>query len=365
MATQRRSEAIWIESKGYWQIKVQKEGVRKAFTSSVKGRKGKHEAEAKADYWLEHGTVDMLFFKAWEYYLRHVKASTGTGNAKNIASHGVLYLLPTLKIKKLKSITNSDWQNCINNMVQNEKSARTCKNVISTISAFVTFCKGERWEINNLNKSLSVPNSATQPEEKNILQPSDLKKLFTEDTMLFRGNPINAFYIYAWRLYVVTGLRRGELVGLRREDVSGALTVRRNINKFQETTQGKTHNARRKIALSNIATNILEQQQAMLDDLKIKSDWVFPNKYGECSDPNLIYRQWVRYCQYHGIKCTIHELRHTFISINKVKMPEVLIKSVVGHSVSMDTIGVYGHEVDGEKELAAQYVDDAFQELLK
>lgn len=47
MPTKRRSEAIWIESKAYWQIKVQKDDVRKAFTSAVKGRKGKHEAEPK------------------------------------------------------------------------------------------------------------------------------------------------------------------------------------------------------------------------------------------------------------------------------------------------------------------------------
>ena len=46
MATERRAEAIWIESKEYWEIKVQKDGVRKSFRSSVAGRKGKHEADA-------------------------------------------------------------------------------------------------------------------------------------------------------------------------------------------------------------------------------------------------------------------------------------------------------------------------------
>jgi hypothetical protein len=45
-------------------------------------------------------------------------------------------------------------------------------------------------------------------------------------------------------------------------------------------------------------------------------------------------------------------------------MPIELLKSVVGHSASMDTIGVYGHELEGEKQLAAQYVDSAFGKLL-
>lgn len=46
MATKRTAEAFWIESKSYWQVKVQRNGVRKAFTSSIKGRKGKHAAVA-------------------------------------------------------------------------------------------------------------------------------------------------------------------------------------------------------------------------------------------------------------------------------------------------------------------------------
>ncbi len=61
MKIKRVSEAVWIESKSYWQIKVQRVGVRKAFASSLKGRKGKHEAENKADEWLAKGTEDIRF----------------------------------------------------------------------------------------------------------------------------------------------------------------------------------------------------------------------------------------------------------------------------------------------------------------
>ena len=39
--TERRSEAIWIESRKLWLLKVQKDGVRKPFQSSTPGRKGK------------------------------------------------------------------------------------------------------------------------------------------------------------------------------------------------------------------------------------------------------------------------------------------------------------------------------------
>lgn len=46
-------------------------------------------------------------------------------------------------------------------------------------------------------------------------------------------------------------------------------------------------------------------------------------------------------------------------------MPLELLKGIVGHSASMDTIGVYGHEINGEKLLTAGIVDDVFARLLR
>lgn len=40
------------------------------------------------------------------------------------------------------------------------------------------------------------------------------------------------------------------------------------------------------------------------------------------------------------------------------------MKSVVGHSVSMDTFGVYGHEIDGDRHRAATIIDGVFDQIL-
>ena len=362
MAIERRAEAIWIESKGYWQIKVQKNGTRKAFTDSTPGKKGKHAAERKADKWLATGTEQMRFDAAWKLFIESLKKGTGTGNYKNNEQYGRLHLLPRLKHKRLSSITRMDWQGCINEMAtEKELSERTCKNVISSISAFINFCEGESWEIMPIKKKLTIPNCATPEKEKEILQPDALKVLFKDATFPFRNKTISAWYIHAWRFYVVTGLRRGELVGLRREDIGTTLSVKRNINNYLEETHGKNDNARRVMKLGEIAASILQDQFDMLEENGIRSPWVFPDKHGERSDPRLIYKQWMRYIEYHGFDhCTIQGMRRTFVSINKIDTPLELIKMLVGHSVSMNTIGIYGREVDGEKDLAAQYVDSSF-----
>lgn len=49
----------------------------------------------------------------------------------------------------------------------------------------------------------------------------------------------------------------------------------------------------------------------------------------------------------------------------KNAMPAEMIKSIVGHSASMDTFGVYGRQVDGEKEESVKIIDITMQEVLK
>lgn len=45
----RTNTAKWMENQHRWQINVQKDGIRRSFTSSKPGRTGQREANAKAD----------------------------------------------------------------------------------------------------------------------------------------------------------------------------------------------------------------------------------------------------------------------------------------------------------------------------
>ena len=54
-----------------------------------------------------------------------------------------------------------------------------------------------------------------------------------------------------------------------------------------------------------------------------------------------------------------------FVSYTQSKVPEKLLKPAIGHSESMDTCGVYGHQIDGELQKAAGHLDIVFQDILK
>lgn len=54
----RTNTAAWLPNQQRWQIKVQKNGVRRTFTSAKPGRTGQREANRKADAWLDEGITD-------------------------------------------------------------------------------------------------------------------------------------------------------------------------------------------------------------------------------------------------------------------------------------------------------------------
>ena len=49
---------VWSESRNHWQINVQKDGIRKTFTSSLPGHAGQKECNEKADAWLDDNITD-------------------------------------------------------------------------------------------------------------------------------------------------------------------------------------------------------------------------------------------------------------------------------------------------------------------
>lgn len=359
MAKERRSEAIWIESRSRWQINAQRDGKRKTFVSSIPGRKGKHEAESKADRWLEAGQPDDIKFSAaWDIYLTHIRRTTGTMNANDIESIGRNWVLVSVGEKKLSRVRLSDLQEIISRAGERGRSKRTCKNIKDKINGFYRYAVDhQQWEVAANPMKLKLPTQAPTSHRK-IIQPDQLKILFSTGNIKHYTTEKQAFYIHAFRFLVVIGCRSGELCGLRKDDYDGEyITIRRSINKLGEITPGKTENAQRKIYLPERAKDILAQQKEMLLDLGIVSDYIFPQSDGSPSSPNAIWNHWRTYRAQNGIDCSIHELRHTFVSMMTTRLPASMLKDIIGHSASMDTDGVYSHEIDGDKQRAARIID--------
>lgn len=365
ITTERTIEAKWEKSENCWKINIQRDGKRRSFRSSTPGIKGKIEAEKKADSWLDQSSLpskDDRLERAWAGFIEEMKIASPEG-WQQIDANGRNWILPLYGYRRLSTITEQDWQDCINHAYKEGKSKKTLKNIRGAITRFHRYLRKQHIKL-EYPEDIYIPNNAPQ-KEKVILQPDDIDILFSDNTIVHYGRKEPAFYIYAWRFFVVTGLRRGELVGLKTKDIKGnVMEIKRSVNKYCRITEGKNKNARRTIVLNDQAIDILKSQKEMLKKEGIISPWVFPDEHGDMTEPDRLKRKWDTYRKQHGIKSTIHELRHTMISIAKAKVPEQWLKQIVGHSGSMDTFGIYGHEIYGEKEQTADILTGIFSDIL-
>lgn len=340
----RGNEARWVG--GRWRIKIQRDGQIKYFFSSTKGKRGKAEAERKADNWIENGDQkDIHFDDLCQSYLECIRVQNGTAHKSREDATIRLYL--PWGHRKVSTLTLLDYQKAIDSLVEGREkplSVRSCGHVRATIHALYIHAKKAGYKMTE-PVGLTIPTGAVKGERK-ILQPDDLKKLFADD----------GFYSPIFRFAVLTGLRPSEVCGLQQNDLSGnILTVRRARNVDGEITTGKNKNAQRTLILPLAAL-----EQITPND----TEWLFVEKSGEPLTVKAMYSAWRRTCKRLKIPAvSLYELRHTMISMCKDTLPLPLLKAVVGHSSSMDTLGTYGHEVDGEKEQAARIIGDVFAQI--
>ncbi len=369
--SKRTNTAKWMENRKHWRIDVQKDGMRKAFYSSLPGRKGQRECNAKADNWLDGDIIDqnIRVEKAFKHFIESMKENQNisSGHWKKYQSKGKYHILPIIGKKKVSSLTDDDLQQIIDKAYNHKDktqplSKKTYAGIRECVNSFIKYCR--RKKLTTIFPELELPKNARTGERK-ILQPEDVKILFSKDYTFLRGKEVLDIYVNAYRFEVATGLRPGEIKGLKWMDIiEKTVKLQRSINAKNEITNGKNKNAIRHFTLNSISMMILELQKNMLSHLGIKSEYVFPNKYGEVANQSSYYKRWTIYRDYHHLsKATTYELRHTFVSIVKT-LPEGLLKQVVGHSKDMDTYGVYSHEMIGDSELTALEIEKIFKKVL-
>ncbi|MPY67823.1 site-specific integrase [Deinococcus sp. SDU3-2] len=159
---------------------------------------------------------------------------------------------------------------------------------------------------------------------------------------------------------LLTGMRRGEVLGLRWEHVTlgGKVPALRVV--IQRTVSGsrvfegppKTRHARRMVPLSPEAVTLLErvrartaEEHAALYPDAPASPYVFPSLRGGPYDPSNFTRVMKRVCQAAKVPVlAVHDLRHTFASLAAFRGIRVEVLSrILGHSDPAFTLRQYRH----------------------
>ena len=380
MAKNRTNTAEWLEEQRRWQIKVQRDGVRRTFTSSVPGRDGQREANQKADAWLSGTEVRRASrlrvgaaIDIYKEYMADLEAAKkgdirnpdkpirarDLGNARPVISLLETWMRPRLERWWLDEIGDGDLQQVLDFAAAAKKSRKTIKDIKQAMISLIKYHR-KAGATSYRPDEVEIP-AASRYKGKRILQPEDVVKVFTLDETVLRGKRVKDQYIHAYRLQILTGLRPGEMIGLDVQrslsDLSkNVLHIWRSINIYNEETEGKNKNAIRDVALSpmakyEIVTQLLQINKQAGSLFEIESEATYRKRFA-------------RYCESNDISyVSPYEMRHTFVSIAQ-KLPEGELKALVGHSQTMDTFGIYGHEVKGYKEDTAARLQEIFHALL-
>jgi integrase len=373
----RVNTAVWLEKQQRWQIKVQKDGVRRTFTSAKPGRTGQREANRKADLWLDEGisSTTKRCSELWEEFLISVKATAGSSYVEQVEKFGRNYILPVIGVRRIGDLSAGMLQDVLNRAYKEgclnpdgkRKSAgnlsrKTLQGIRGVEMAFVKWARQHQYTSLRPEDEVVVPKGA-RTKGKRILQPDSLRILLSTDTRVIRGKVETDENIHAYRLAVMTGLRPGELLGLRVGDVAGnRLHLSRAINTLNEETSGKNENALRVLILHPLAVAELKaqlQQRAFEEGGLTEDDPIFLLR-----NEQSLYNYWRLYQRCNGIEppISLYELRHTFVSMIEDAVSPAQLRRMVGHSRSMDTYGWYSHAVEGRANAAALAVSAALAE---
>jgi integrase len=183
------------------------------------------------------------------------------------------------------------------------------------------------------------------------------------------GERMEAFYVLA----IHTGMRPGELLGLRWEDVTlddagGTLRVSRVLSDGEFTTP-KTKRSRRRIKLSAGSARALKvHQRRQYEERSRKAglwqnhELVFPSSVGTPMSHRNVARSFKALLKRAGLPMSIrlYDLRHTCATLllSRDVHPKY-VQELLGHASITQTLDTYSHIIEGMDGGTTEAIEEA------
>ena len=201
------------------------------------------------------------------------------------------------------------------------------------------------------------------------LEHRDMKTLPVEQLASFLREAKESGVFEMYYIELVTGLRRGELLGLKWEDLDlaqGTLRVQRQVARINgEVVEAplKTKNSYRTISLGADAVGILKEQRKKCGG----SEYVFPSPTGGPISPDSVLQMLHRVLKRAGLpKVRFHDLRHTFATVALQNGVDIkTVSGMLGHYSAGFTLDTYAHVTTAAQREAAKTMGSVLSGALR
>ena len=277
-----------------------------------------------------------------------------------------VHIIPALGKKKLKTLNAADVQRFYRVKLDSGLSSATVHKLHVILHKALK--QAVRWGLAPRNVADDVDAPKVHKEEVHPLTNEQARKLL--DTT--QGDRLEALYVVA----VQSGLRQGELLALKWEDVdfeARTVQVRRTLTRNGgklAVGPAKTAKGRRTVRLTRDATEALQGHltRQLVEIDKAGETWqenglVFCTVKGTLINPtNLRKRSLAPLLQRAGLPTiTFHQLRHTAATILLLKNvnPKV-VSEMLGHATIAITLDTYSHVLPNMQSSAVAAMEEAF-----
>ena len=288
-----------------------------------------------------------------------LRPKTADSYSRTVQKH----IIPDLGEIPLKDLTPFQVEKFYAGLIEKGVGIRTVRLVHS-----ILHCALERAVIQSM-LTRNPASHAALPRYKH----GEMKVLDEGQVNRFLLAAIDSPFVGLYHLAVKTGMRQGELLGLRWSDLqwgSGRLYVHRQLQDvrgmgsfFQEP---KTSSGRRTLQLGEGTIQALrEQREFQRLQKKLagqrwrENDLIFPSNIGTPLNPSNLRLDFNQVLERAGVpRVRFHDLRHTAASLMLNNgIPALVVSKILGHSKPSITMDIYGHLYNEMQGDAARLMD--------
>ena len=226
-------------------------------------------------------------------------------------------------------------------------SAKTVRNINQVISSAMDMAVRHKLILSNPTEGCELPK----------VEHREMKTLPAEQLGAFLREAKESGVYELYYMDLATGLRRGELLGLKWEDIdlqNGIIHVRRQVARVDGEVKEmplKTKNSYRNISISQDAVAMLTEMEAHR-----VSDYVFPSSNGGPISPDSVNNMLHRVLKRAGLpSIRFHDLRHTFATLALQNGVDIkTVSGMLGHFSAGFTLDTYAHVTNSAQKEAAK-----------
>ncbi|MGH7882923.1 MAG: tyrosine-type recombinase/integrase, partial [Candidatus Dormibacteraceae bacterium] len=276
-----------------------------------------------------------------------------------------LHLLPALGRINLRNLSLVEIQNLLTTKTKAGLAPRSVRYILLVLR--IALGQAERWDMLSRNMAKLVDGPRVPHRDVPVLTPEQSRTMLSAA----QGDRFEAAYTLALGL----GLRRGEVLGLRWEDLnleSGRLSVGGALQRIPGEgllrVETKTTRSRRVITLPKVCISTLrvhrirQIQNKLAAGLQwVETGYIFTTERGTPVDGEVVTRSLQRLLLRAGLpRLKFHDLRHGAASLLLAEgVAARVVMDVLGHSQISTTQNIYQHVMPSLVDDAAAAIDRA------